>query len=210
LGEDCGTAKALDCISGICLVAGSRSLCSLACAKDADCGDTRFRCCESTATGYNCDPDQRRGDGPVSGAGVCAPFGGLFGDDCTPGRPPCQSGTCLDLGTARVCTVPCGTGGSCPMGFACRPALVSNVTTGADAGSPSADICFPVGGGKAGANCAFGPAACESGLCIRKESGPICTQGCAATTDCPAEWSCEAAGTVTNQSVQACIPPSLL
>ena len=39
--------------------------------------------------------------GPASGSGVCAPITGLFGDDCSPGQAPCQTGTCLDLGTAQ-------------------------------------------------------------------------------------------------------------
>ena len=143
-------------------------------------------------------------DGPVSGMGVCAPLGGLFGDDCSPGRPPCQTGTCLDLGTARVCTVPCAPG--CPPNFTCRKA---QLLSGADAGAQQVDVCFPVGGGQAGAACAFGPAACESGLCIRKGSGPVCTQTCTADAGCPAGWRCAQVLTVDNQSLQACLPPSL-
>jgi hypothetical protein len=70
-------------------------------------------------------------------------------------------------------------------------------------------VCFPNGGGKAGGSCEFGPAACESGLCIRKDSGPICTQTCATDADCPMDWICDAVRSVTDASVQACVPPAL-
>jgi len=150
---------------------------------------------------YDCSPAQRGPNGPLSGMGVCAPLGGLFGDDCSPGRSPCQSGTCLDLGTATLCTQTCPAG-TCPDGFVCRKADLPD-------GSGQTDVCFPDGGGLAGANCDFGPAACSSGLCIRKESGPICTQACTDDTGCPTDWKCELQSTVDLQSVQACLPPDL-
>lgn len=201
LGEDCSKNGAQDCISGICLEAGNTTLCSLACQQDTDCADNRYRCCEFTAGGgYDCSAAKRTPTGPVSGSGVCAPQGGLFGDDCSPGRPPCQTGTCLDLGTARLCTVPCAAG--CPDGFTCRKA--ANVD-----GTGEVDVCFPNGGGQAGANCDFGPAACESGLCIRKDSGPICTQPCTDIAECPEGWSCAQVPTVQDTTVTACLPPSL-
>ncbi|MCA2980186.1 MAG: hypothetical protein INH41_22890 [Myxococcaceae bacterium] len=202
LGEDCNARGAFDCLSGVCVKAGLSAFCSNTCATDQQCGDPRFRCCEATASGYDCAPEKRSADGPVSGTGVCAPFGGLFGDDCTPGRPPCQSGTCLDLGTTRVCSLPCPTG-QCPTGFSCRRALRSQ------AADQALDVCFPSGGGTAGASCAFGPAGCESGLCIRKDSGPVCTQPCTAEAECPMGWRCEALATVDDRSVQACLPPAL-
>jgi|APLak6261679142_1056127.scaffolds.fasta_scaffold00343_4 hypothetical protein len=203
LGEDCSVAGAQDCVTGLCLEAGLNDFCSSPCTADAQCGDSRFRCCEtSTATGgYDCSPERRSATGPLSGAGVCAPIGGLFGDDCSPGRAPCQSGTCLDLGTARLCSITCAAG-SCPGGFSCRQAVAPDGTT-------QVPVCFPNGGGKPGADCDFGPAACESGLCIRKDSGPICTVGCMGDTDCPDGWICDLLRTVTEQSVQACLPPAL-
>ena len=201
LGADCAANGAKDCVSGVCLQAGLASFCSAPCTADAQCGDSRYRCCESSASGYDCSPSKRTATGPVSGSGVCAPQGGLFGDDCAPGRSPCQSGTCLDLGTARVCSVTCGSG-SCPENFACRKAQIPDSPT-------QVDVCFPNGGGKSGASCSFGPAACDSGLCIRKDSGPICTQGCGTDADCPAGWLCDVLLSVTNQSVQACLPPAL-
>lgn len=201
LGEDCSVNGAQDCVAGVCLKAGQASLCSHPCKADADCGDTRFRCCESSANGYDCAEEKRTANGPKNGMGVCAPFGGLFGDDCTPGRPPCQTGTCLDLGTARVCTSSCNAGQPCPTGFACRTAKLAS--------GDDTSVCFPEGGGGAGADCSFGPAACAQGLCIRKDSGPICTMPCQDSGDCPVDWACDLVKAVTDQSVQACIPNSL-
>jgi hypothetical protein len=156
--------------------------------------------------GYDCSEPHRTATGPKNGSGVCAPLGGLFGDDCSPGRAPCQSGTCLDLGTARVCTLTCPSN-SCPDGFACRTADLPGPSGAMDGGT--VPVCFPNGGGLAGASCEFGPAACSTGLCIRKDSGSICTMNCATEADCPQGWSCDVQLAVTNQSVQACIPPYL-
>lgn len=206
LGDDCAASGAQDCVTGICIVAGRTSVCSLPCAKDVDCGDTRYRCCEFGASGYDCAPEKRTSDGPKSGSGVCAPQGGLFGDGCSPGRPPCQSGTCLDLGTARVCTITCAAA-SCPAGFSCRKAEL--LGSSPDAGVSQVDVCFPEGGGKAGAECRFGPAACESGLCIRKDSGPVCTSFCTDVSTCPEGWRCEQTRTVDEKPVTACLPPSV-
>lgn len=200
LGDDCSKNGAQDCVAGVCLVAGNTTLCSLPCTTDAQCGDTRYHCCEYSEAGYDCSEARRTGAGPKNGAGACAPLGGLFGDDCTPGRPPCQTGTCLDLGTARLCTVPCSAG--CPTGFACRKAMPLG-------GGAAVDIRFPEGGGQAGADCSFGPAACESGLCIRKDSGPVCTVACTDDPGCPEGWHCNIVRAVDDQSVQACLPPSL-
>ncbi len=201
LGDDCSGNGAKDCVTGLCVAAGLSSFCSNPCTADAQCDDGRFRCCEASASGYDCSADHRSGNGPKSGSGVCSPTGGLFGDDCAPGRSPCQSGTCLDLGTARVCSVTCS-GGACPSGFACRKATAPGSTA-------TVDVCFPNGGGKSGSSCSFGPAACESGLCIRKDSGNICTQACTSASDCPATWTCEVSLSVTQQSVQTCLPPAL-
>lgn len=203
LGDDCTVAGAEGCVAGVCLAAGVTSFCSTPCTSDAQCGDLQYRCCEVTAAGgYDCSDARRDGDGPTSGAGVCAPLGGLFGDDCSPGRAPCQSGTCLDLGTARLCSVTCAGGAACPDGFSCRRAR-------READGLDVDVCFPSGGGTPGADCSFGPAACESGLCIRKDSGPMCTRACSGDGDCPDSWLCTLMQTVNEQSVQACLPPEL-
>lgn len=203
VGDDCSVGGAADCVTQACVRAGAVSLCTMACTKDAQCADGRYRCCEASAQGYDCSPERRAVDGPLGGSGICAPIGGLFGDDCSPGRPPCQSGTCLDLGTARLCTDTCSAGAACRAGFACRAAKQSD-------GTGEVQVCFPEGGGKIGAECDFGPAACESGLCIRKDSGPLCSQYCKDTADCPEGWACELNLDVTLRSIQACIPPSLL
>ncbi|MBX5482491.1 MAG: hypothetical protein IRZ16_11745 [Myxococcaceae bacterium] len=203
IGDDCSRNGAADCVAGVCLHAGITEICSAPCSKDFECGDERYRCCEySEETGYDCSAAHRVSDGPKSGSGVCAPMGGLFGDDCTPGRPPCQTGACLDVGTARVCTSTCAKDEDCPGGFTCREAAPLD-------GSANVKVCFPVGGGSAGADCSFGPAACESGLCIRKDSGSICTLPCELDADCPESWVCNALSTVDGQPVQACVPPAL-
>jgi hypothetical protein len=201
LGEDCSTKGAQDCVAGVCLTAGLSTFCSGTCTTDSECGDSRFRCCEVSGTSYDCGDAKRSPTGPLSGIGVCAPLGGLFGDDCSPGRSPCQTGTCLDLGTARVCTVLCNNQ-MCPSGFSCRKATAQGATG-------DLDVCFPNGGGKVGADCSFGPAACETGLCIRKGTGSQCTAPCTVVTDCPAQWACETLKTVTDMPVQACLPPTL-
>lgn len=206
LGDDCSKSGASDCVAGVCLSAGYQSLCSLACQHDAECGDPRYHCCEYTTSGYDCADAKRTNDGPASGPGVCAPLGGLFGDDCTPGRPPCQTGTCLDLGTAQLCTVACDAQGMCPAGFTCRSATLPGSTP--DAGVTT-QVCFPNGGGQAGADCTFGPAACASGLCIKKDSGPICSSACTEDSMCPDGWTCQVTRTVDMMSVQACIAPGL-
>lgn len=202
IGDDCSRDGAQDCVAGVCLKAGITEICSAPCSTDFDCGDARYRCCETSTNGYDCDPSKRTQNGPLSGSGVCAPLGGLFGDDCTPGRPPCQTGTCLDVGTARVCTTTCGQDSECPEGFSCRDAEPLG-------GGDTVKVCFPVGGGAPGADCTFGPAACADGLCIRKDSGPVCTKGCAQDPDCPEDWICQPLSTVDGQSVQACLPPAL-
>lgn len=202
LGDDCSRNGASDCVNGVCLKLGIHSLCSLACHADADCADSRYHCCESSPNGYDCSPEKRTPSGPKSGSGVCAPAGGLFGDDCSPGRPPCQTATCLDLGTAQVCSASCSLT-ACPENFTCRKAQLPNM-------SGELDVCFPSGGGGPGANCSFGPAACASGLCIRKASGPVCTQPCSDGVACPDGWSCQLLSTVLDTSVEACLPPELI
>lgn len=203
LGDDCSQNGAEDCVAGVCVVAGNlASFCSLPCTEDEQCGDNRYRCCEAGPDGYNCDPSRRSGNGPLNGSGICAPLGGLFGDDCSPGRPPCQTGTCLNVGTAQVCTLPCSAG--CPSGFSCRTASDLD-------GVDQIEVCFPDGGGVTGSACDFGPAACQSGLCIRKDSGPVCTLECETDAACPEGWVCGNARAVDDedQSYTICLPPAV-
>jgi len=213
LGDDCSESGANDCVTGVCLLAGVnqlQSICSAKCTADADCGDTRFRCCDDataalpdggTFQSYDCASRNDTGNGPKSGMGVCAPPGGAFGDDCSPGRPPCTSGACLDLGTAQLCSQLCDTQG-CPPDFTCQVAL--DQATG-----QQQSVCFPNGGGQVGGDCTFGPAACASGLCITKTSGNICTTLCTDSTDCPDTWTCGMHSTVDGQMLQICVSPDL-
>lgn len=207
LGDDCTTNGPADCLTGVCLQFGSVGLCSGMCGADSDCADGRYRCCALIASGtgevYDCDA-------PLTGGGVCAPAGGSFGDDCEPGRPPCQDGHCLDIGTARLCSSGCTADTDCdaasgsPGQFACRKAQAVDET-----GAPTedVDVCFPAGGGEPGSDCSFGPAACADRLCIKKDSGNVCTMECSGG-GCPEGWTCDAADTVDGQSLTICLPPS--
>ncbi|MBS2030848.1 MAG: hypothetical protein JST54_23295 [Deltaproteobacteria bacterium] len=217
LGDNCSANLAGDCVTGVCLGAGVNnleSICSAACGLDSDCGDSRYHCCQTEQifppdggapfVTYDCTQRNATNTGAPD-AGVCAPPGGAFGDDCSPGRPPCTSGACLDLGTAELCSLYCDTQ-SCPPDFTCESAL--DVSTG-----NTAQVCFPNGGGLAGGDCTFGPAACASGLCIAKVSGNICTVACDTThgsADCPSGWACTQHTPVAGGGdTTVCIPPDL-
>lgn len=210
LGDDCTAGGAADCLTGVCLHFGSTGICSGSCDADADCADPSWSCCAlvTAADGsevYDCQAER-------TGAGVCAPLGGTFGDDCEPGRPPCHDGHCLDIGTARLCTAACDTDDECdgksgvPGGFTCRAARSLDET-----GAPSEEVkvCFPAGGGEVGSDCAFGPAACADRLCIKKDSGNLCTKSCGGAGDCPSGWACGPATTVDGQELTICLPPAV-
>jgi len=201
LGDECTTNGAGDCLTGICLDFGSVDLCSARCSADADCsqGGVNYTCCSLTPDGTAFDCSQA----PAAGAeGVCAPKGGAFGADCTPGQAPCRGGVCLDIGTARLCTQLCQSDTECPDNFRCAAAV--DQATGADA-----SICFPAGGGGVGADCSFGPAACESKYCIKAGSGNVCSITCE-DGSCPGDWVCDPrASTVDGRVVPLCFPPQL-
>lgn len=202
LGDDCTAQGAAACLSGVCLGFGPSALCSATCSNDGDCGDGRFRCCAVTGEegeSFDCQT-------PVGEAGgVCSPLGGGFGADCSPGQAPCLAGACLDLGVARVCTAECEDPSECPEGFGCREAR----RTAPDGGLEALRVCFPEGGGELGSDCSFGPAACESGYCIRKASGNLCTRPCSDTAPCPSGYVCSAESTVEGQSAELCVPDYL-
>jgi hypothetical protein len=212
LGDDCAAHGADDCVTGVCIAAGEGSICSANCTLDTQCGDNRYRCCNLVTsngnTTYDCSQRNSTNNGPASGQGICAPSGGAFGDDCSPGRPPCSTGACLDLGTAQLCTVLCPDGTTCPPDFTCQQAL--DTSLGPDAGV-SQNVCFPQGGGVVGSDCSFGPAACADRLCITKDSGNICTKACSTQADCPTDYSCVPNIKVVGQDqpIKACIPASL-
>lgn len=202
LDDDCSVHGADDCLTGICLDFGRMQHCSARCTEDADCaeGGLGYTCCGLTDGGAHFDCAQ----GPATGEeGVCAPRGGDFGDDCTPGQPPCRSGLCLDIGTARLCSESCATDADCEAGFRCAD--------GQDAESGEAiRICFPSGGGTLGADCTFGPAACESRLCIKTSGQNLCAEACGSDGSCPEDWVCDPeAQTVDGKDIEVCVPPQL-
>ncbi|HWV38338.1 MAG TPA: hypothetical protein VN033_07655 [Vulgatibacter sp.] len=206
LGSDCSVGGPADCLSGICVHYGERGLCSAPCEADAECGDARQRCCAVVPTEDGATIDCDRPSGPAGG--VCVPREGEFGDDCDPGRAPCHDGFCLDIGTARLCTAACVDDASCDEasgtsgGFECRQA---RAVDGGGAPGELVNVCFPSGGGAIGSDCTFGPAACADRLCIKKESGNVCTRSCA-EDDCPPGWRCGDTRTVDDRPVRVCLP----
>ncbi len=210
LGDDCTGGGAAQCLSGLCLTFTEESVCSAPCHEDSDCGDARYKCCALTNGGKTFDCQQA----PGASGGVCSPRGGGFGDDCSPGEPPCLSGACLDLGTAALCTKDCAADADCPSGFGCREARKPN----GDGTYAAEKVCFPNGGGTLGADCTFGPAACESGLCLKKASGNICTNTCQAAADCGSsgDYGCQTVekadlfgGAATDPTAKFCVPKVL-
>ncbi len=201
LGDDCSGAGADDCLTGICLEFGRVSLCSAACSTDAECnsaGGADYACCALSmdGTAFDCTRAPAAGE-----SGVCAPQGGRFGDDCSPGQPPCRSGLCLDIGTARLCSEACMADGDCPEGFRC--ASGQDTETG-----ETLSICFPDGGGVMGSDCSFGPAACESRLCLKSGGVQFCTVPCDENGGCPEDWVCDPeAHTVDDRLIAVCVPP---
>ena len=200
LGDSCDRGGPNACISAICAQFGLEQRCSAACTADADCGDAHWHCCASSGSNkYDCSHG-----GSAASPGICAPVGGSFGDDCSPGSPPCEEGLCLDLGTAQLCTRACTGDGDCQTGFSCQPGTLqqSDGTLGADV-----KVCFPAGGGGVGSACAFGPAACQSHLCLKKDSGNVCTEKCSVTADCPDKWSCAGEPMPDGTQLNVCLPP---
>lgn len=205
LGEDCGKEGAASCLGGVCLHYGPVGICSGRCSVDDDCG-SGYGCCgldwDEELGGHTWDCAVRDGN---AGA-ICVPKGGGFGEACGDGRPPCADGYCLDLGMSRVCTRGCGTSGSCPVGFRCVDARI----TDSDGSTASrVPVCFPEGGGGPGADCTFGPAACADQLCITKSSGNVCTQRCEHDRDCPKGWGCGVSELVGGAKHPVCLPPDL-
>ncbi|MFN2547286.1 MAG: hypothetical protein ABR567_07640 [Myxococcales bacterium] len=196
LGDSCAKGGPADCISAICAQFGTEKRCSAACGADSDCGDARWRCCAAVGSDrYDCTQKPAAGS-----AGICAPAGGSFGDDCAPGAPPCQEGLCLDLGTAQVCTRACDDVRACPAGFSCQSGTLEGAGT-------KVRVCFPDGGGAVGSACAFGPAACQSHLCLKKDSGNVCTKACTVDADCPDQWACAREAMPDRTQVNVCLPP---
>lgn len=200
LGAGCTSAD--DCAGSVCLLYGERGICSGSCSEDGDCGDARFMCCAlaEEGAGYDCAED------PSEGGGICVPRGGRFGDDCEPGRPPCEDGYCLDIGSARVCTAGCGSDADCdrvsgrPGAFHCSRATLDSEHV------ERVNVCFPAGGGEIGSDCSFGSAACADGICLERTLGRICSRSCS-QEDCPNGWKCDLAPTLDGGEFRVCLPP---
>jgi hypothetical protein len=203
VGDDCTALGAAGCLAGLCVSLGASSVCSNVCTTASDCGDSTFICCSLSADGqtYDCASPPA-----TSGGGVCAPRGGGFGADCSLGQPPCAGDLnllCLNLGTAALCTRGCAVDADCGDGFACRDGQRGN----GDGTFDAVKVCFPSGGGAFGANCTFGPAACQSGLCLKKPTGNICTQDCSAGQACPSGFRCVAEELSTGaDKTKVCVP----
>lgn len=199
LGAAC--EQGADCQGSICLRRGAQGLCSGPCARDGDCGDSRWMCCARSEgdPGYDCDLEL----GELGG--VCVPRGGRFGDACEPGRPPCEEGYCLDLGSDRVCTAGCESDADCDEisgragAYHCSGALLASETL------ERVSVCFPAGGGALGSDCSFGPAACADGICLEGLWERICSRGCHGEDDCPPGWSCDYA-TIDGAELLVCLP----
>ena len=111
----------------------------------------------------------------------------------------------LGLGlTGCLDRTPFGATGPDDAGIAVIPATVflepgAAVALGATVG--------PTGGGGVGSACAFGPAACQSHLCLKKDSGNVCTRQCVVDADCPAQWVCAEEKTPDGTLMNVCLPP---
>jgi hypothetical protein len=91
--------------------------------------------------------------------------------------------------------------------FSCQQAALENPD--GTASTSTIDICFPSGGGAVGATCTFGPAACKSHYCLKKDSGNVCTAKCTAAdaaTVCPTGWNCSSVDEVGGGSDLFCVP----
>lgn len=201
LGAKCREAG--DCAGRVCLRHGEQGVCSGPCRMDGDCGDSRYICCAlaDEAPGWDCARD------PAEEGGICIPRGGRFGDECGGGRPPCEDGYCLDIGSARICTAGCNGDEECdrvsgrPGAFHCSSAWLHSDRV------ERVDVCFPAGGGEIGSDCSFGAAACAEGVCLEWRLGRICSRHCTTADQCPPGWRCDYAPRVGGGDFSVCLPP---
>jgi V8-like Glu-specific endopeptidase len=105
LGDPC--VENTDCIDGsFCAARGATRWCAAFCSDSEPCQDG-FVCVEASADVF-----------------ICAPDGGIVGDDCM-GGGDCISGLCAggaSADAAGACTRECGPDAPCPTGLECRRA----------------------------------------------------------------------------------------
>jgi len=148
LGEPCYGPET--CASHFCLSTGSEAFCSKSCTSAAQCG-----------SGFTCTQ------------GYCFKTGSKpYGADCAE-HSECQSGACIDFGSAKVCSQYCGSaagGAACPDGAPCLQDVA----------------CVPPGPRPNGAPC-LGPTDCMGGYC----TAATCTQPCDGAHPCPPGAQCQ-------------------
>ncbi len=175
LGEPCDTAA--DCNSDNCLATPTGSVCSQSCdwLMPTSCPSGFY--CDGNATG-------------ICGDGLCvagtAGAGGL--EAACSVDTDCDSLVCAD----GRCAIPCVPGGvstACPEGLTCQTGTRAGCGTCAMAGT-TGDACETVED-------------CESRICALRGDISFCTAPCATADDCPAGFTCEAAG-----GISVCAPPA--
>jgi hypothetical protein len=204
-----------DCVFGARRLSCNCSQSEACNAGDAGCENGR-RCTARTCgdvcpAGYKCTADTLKvNDTPDQQVEVCLPVDGQLGADCRPGQPICQSGICLDLSVARVCSQECTTDSDCAGGsvFRCGAAL--------NAANQVVNVCVPKGGGQIGDACQLGADQCESQLCLERKSGNLCTRACETDSDCDfktadgkaADWVCKETQLASDSSEKpsVCVP----
>jgi hypothetical protein len=138
-------------------------------------GDGHGRCVDGCNAGV-C-PEGGRCES-VDDEPICLPSLAPDGASCLHGLE-CAGELCVSLASEAVCTRACEGDSNCADGWACDQVEGSG-------------LCLPsTGGGEIGADCASGPVACTTGLCLIESSGPVCTRRCQSSGNCPTGWRCD-------------------
>ncbi len=108
---------------------------------------------------------------------------GVLGDPCSMAAPCSPPNSCACLSAMScICSRVCSTSSPCPTGYRCVAVLGAN-------------LCLLAGTAILGAECANG-LDCASGVCLPRAGGGFCSQTCATSCDCPADFEClDRAGT---------------
>ncbi|MDP1822480.1 MAG: hypothetical protein Q8L48_04540 [Archangium sp.] len=166
-GDGCNTGR--DCASNLCIgTPAGLKMCTIQCASESAC-----------TQGHACLPVQDT-SGTIN---ICVPSDS--GRSCPSGSPaPCIAGICLlhpGSVSLSVCTTPCESTHSCPIGFSCSLVQV---------GANMQKVCSPVA---SMCNVQGNTTQCISRWCSTQPQVPtsgICTGSCSAATDCPPGWAC--------------------